>query len=114
MEGEGTRFYIENIKNGVPDMTIKTYLLAAGVALTLATASGTAYADPYIGELNREQVAVSAQETLLPASRAAALREEQKIERPSAFGTPGPYYAPSAPFQSGDAHWGPAHDADDE
>ncbi|MFG1403107.1 hypothetical protein [Xanthobacter sediminis] len=95
-------------------MSIKTYLLATGVVLTFATAAGTAYADPYVGELNREQVAVSAQETLVPSSRAAALREEQKIERPSAFGTPGPYYVPSAPFQSGDAHWGPAHDADDE
>ncbi|HQS08026.1 MAG TPA: hypothetical protein PLK13_04300 [Xanthobacteraceae bacterium] len=94
-------------------MSIKSTLLSLGVAATLLSAAGTAFADPYTAKENQMQRAVSAEESLTPTSSTAAATEQQKFERPSAFDTPGPYYAPDGVLQSGNPHWGPAQDADD-
>ncbi|MET3355835.1 hypothetical protein V5F34_11945 [Xanthobacter autotrophicus] len=93
-------------------MSIKNLVLAASASLVLVSSAGAAFADPYIQKENRDQYAVSAQGSLIPTSQAAAAREAQKLARPSAFGTPGPYYAAEKPFQDGNPHWGPAEDAD--
>lgn len=93
-------------------MSIKTFILASSVSLTLVASAGAAFADPEIQKENQEQYAVSAQESLQPASAAAAAREAQKLTRPSAFGTPGPYYVSERPFAEGNSHWGPARNAD--
>lgn len=95
-------------------MTIKTLTIATGIALTLVASGSAAFADPYNGLENKAQYAVSAQETLFPTSGPAVMREQNELKRPSAFGTPGPYYVNEAPFQSHDAHSGPAHDADQD
>ncbi|QRG06656.1 hypothetical protein EZH22_27705 [Xanthobacter dioxanivorans] len=94
-------------------MSIKSTILAIGLASTVLSAAGAAFADPMIGPENREQYAVSAQESLVPTSSAAAAREAARLGRPSAFGTPGPYYTNEGPFSSADPHWGAARDADD-
>lgn len=94
-------------------MSIKSVILAVGLATTVFTATTAAFADPMIGPENREQYRVSAQGTLLPSSRAAAAAEAAKLGAPSAFGTPGPYYTHQGSFSSADPHWGPAEDADD-
>lgn len=94
-------------------MSIKSCVLAAGVAVVLVSSMGSAFADPEIQKENREQYAVSAQESLIPTSAAAVAREQARIERPSAFGTPGPYYVSERPFANGNPQSGPAHDADD-
>lgn len=93
-------------------MSIKTFTLATGIALTLFASGNAAFADPYIQVENQAQYATSAQESLLPVSAAAVAREQRKLQRPSAFNTPGPYYVNEGPFQSDDPHWGPAQDAD--
>lgn len=94
-------------------MSIKSAVLAASVAAALVSSMGSAFADPAIQKENVEQYAVSAQGTVTPTSPAAVAREERRIERPSAFGTPGPYYVSERPFATGNAQSGPAHDADD-
>ncbi|MCL8383378.1 MULTISPECIES: hypothetical protein [Xanthobacter] len=94
-------------------MSIKSTVLAAGVAVVLVSSVGSAFADPTIQKENVEQYAVSAQGSLFPTSPAAVAREERRLERPSAFGTPGPYYVSERPFEIGNAQSGPAHDADD-
>lgn len=106
--------YGYSINNGVIAMSIKNVLLATGIALSLVTSATTAFADPYIAQENAEQRAVSAQERLVPATTATATRERQDLASPSAFGTPGLAYAPEGPFQSGNAHWGAANDADQD
>lgn len=93
-------------------MSMKTFTLASGIALTLFASGNAAFADPYIQVENQAQYATSAQESLLPVSAAAVAREERKMKQPSAFNTPGPYYVNAGPFQLNDPHWGPAHDAD--
>ncbi|MFG1204211.1 hypothetical protein V5F29_17630 [Xanthobacter aminoxidans] len=94
-------------------MSIKSTVLAAGVAVVLASSMGSAFADPTVQKENVEQYAVSAQGSLTPTSPAAVAREERRLERPSAFGTPGPYYVSERPFANGNAQSGPSHDADD-
>ena len=104
--------YSYDIRNGVFVMSIKSIVLAAGATLVIVSSAGAAFADPYIQKENKEQYAVSAQESLVPTSRQAMAAEEQKLKSPSAFGTPGPYYASEKPFEVGNPHWGPAEDAD--
>lgn len=94
-------------------MSIKTTVLATSIALALFSSMGTAFADPEIQKENLEQYAVSAQGSLAPTSAAAVTREERRLERPSAFNTPGPSYVSERPFAFGSAQSGPAHDADD-
>ncbi len=94
-------------------MSIKSAVLAAGVAVALVSSMGSAFADPTVQKENVEQYAVSAQGSLTPTSPAAVAREQARLERPSAFGTPGPYYVSERPFETGNAQSGPAHDADD-
>lgn len=93
-------------------MHLKTLTIATSVALALVTSGSAAFADPYVQLENQTQYAVSAQETLVPTSSAAVKRDQAELKRPSAFNTPGPYYVNNVPFQSDDAHSGPAHDAD--
>ncbi len=51
-------------------MSIKTFTLATGIALTLFASGNAAFADPYIQVENQAQYATSAQESLLPVSAA--------------------------------------------
>lgn len=95
-------------------MTIKTALLALGLATALSTAGGYAFADPMNEQLVQEQHAVSADQHLAPTSQAAIISTAERLQMPSAFGTPGPYYLAMAPGSDGNPHWGPAQDADDE
>lgn len=94
-------------------MSIKSAVLAAGVAVAFVSSMGAAFADPAVQKENTEQYAVSAQGSLTATSPAAVAREARRIERPGAFGTPGPYYISERPFAIGNAQSGPAHDADD-
>lgn len=95
-------------------MSIKTFTYTTAIVLTLAASGSAAFAGPYVEIENQAQYGVSAQESLLPTSASAFAREQAKLQRPSAFNTPGPYTVSEGPFQSTDPHWGPAQDGTDE
>lgn len=94
-------------------MSIKSVVLAAGLAATVLASAGAAYADPTVTRENREQHVFAAEENAMPLTGVAAALSAARLGTPSAFGTPGPYFVQEGPFSSSDAHWGAAHDADD-
>lgn len=94
-------------------MSIKTAFVAFGIAATLLSATGSAFADPYSTRENQVERAISAEESLTPISHTATATAQQQFEWPSASAAPGSYYVPNGVFQSGNPHWGPAQDADD-
>ncbi|WP_341990859.1 hypothetical protein [Azorhizobium sp. AG788] len=91
-------------------MNINRKILAAGAAIALMGLSTTAFADNF-GPINRQQYAVSAQETLRPLF----FMPQVKVAKQS-------YAAPKVSAQNGigsligaaDPHWGPAFDPDVE
>ena len=81
-------------------MSIKSTVLAAGVAVVLVSSVGSAFADPTIQKENVEQYAVSAQGSLLPTSRRPWPARSVASSVPAPSAPPAPTTSPSAPSRS--------------